>query len=310
MFRKALCLISAAILLFTFNTAARESTDIERTTIWNPPSPGPLNTWSAPLLKAKELVIQPYFLYYRARGIFNDKGSYKSYTGGEKAHQYVGDLILYYGITDKLEIDLEGFYYWNYKELAPNVNANDGGFGDSYAYARYCLVEEAVEKPWMPCITAIAQMKFPIGTYQKLSPEKLGTDMTGTGSYDQGYGVILTKKIRPFILHADFIYNIPIETTIDEVKTGYANYINCDCAMEYILPKGFNLMIEANYLQQGDQRRGGELVPDTDSSSLLLVPGIGWSCEKVKALLCYQRTIAGTNTNVNDSFAFTLVYTF
>jgi hypothetical protein len=153
-------------------------------------------------------------------------------------------------------------------------------------------------------------MRFPTGTYQKLSPGKLGTDMTGTGSYDQGYGVILTKKIKPFILHTDFIYNIPARTKIDGVKVGYADYVNLDYAVEYILPKGFSLLLETNYFWQGDQKRNGILAPSTDSSSLLLVPGIGWSSEKVKALICYQRTIAGTNANVNDSFAFTLICTF
>lgn len=310
MFRKALFFNIVIALVCVFGAAAKESTDIEEAGTWNPLSPGPLNTWSAPLLKAKELVVQPYFFYNRSRGIFNDKGSYKSFTGGEKAYQYVGDLLLYYGITDKLEIDLEGFYYWNYKELRPNVNANDGGFGDSYVYARYCLVEETGRMPWMPCVTAIAQMRFPTGTYQKGSPGKLGTDITGTGSYDQGYGVILTKKIKPFILHADFIYSIPRRTTIDGVSTDYADYINMDYAVECILPKGFSLQLETNYFWQGDQKTNGVLAPGTDTGSLLLVPGIGWSCEKVKALFCYQRTIAGTNTNVNDSFAFMLTYTF
>ena len=305
--RRILFLTLVLMVIFAFNAIAGDNADMKQTTSWDPPTPGPLNGWSAPLLKSKELVIQPFFYYNRSRGIFNDKGSYKSFKNGEKAGQYVGDFLLFYGITDRLEIDAETFYYKNYRELAPNVNADDGNFGDTYGYLRYCLYEE---KGWLPCITALAQMKFPTGKYQKLSPDKLGTDLTGTGSYDQGYGVILTKKIKPFVLHADFIYNIPTLTRIDGIKTRYANYINIDCAAEYILPKGFNLLLETNYTQQGDRRSDGQLAPGTDSAALLIVPGIGWSSEKVKALVCYQRTIAGTNTNVNDSVAATLIFTF
>jgi hypothetical protein len=161
----------------------------------------------------------------------------------------------------------------------------------------------------MPCITAIAQMKFPTGRYQKLDAAKLGTDITGTGSYDQGYGVILTKKVKPLILHADFVYNIPSRTRIDGVKTEYADYVNIDGAAELILPMGFNLLLEANYFAQGDVKIDGQPFSNTDSSMLLLVPGVGWSCERVKVLFCYQRTIAGVNVNVNDSFACTVICT-
>ena len=300
-------LVTLMILVCVSCAIALESTDVEKTTEWNPPAPGPLNGWSAPLLSSKEFVLQPIFYYYHTRGVFNEDSAYKSYKDGERSHQYAYDLVLYCGITDKLEIDFEGFYYENYRGLPSDANANAGNFGDSIIYARYCLQEE---KDWIPCVTALAQMKFPTGKYQKEDPDKLGTEITGTGSYDQGYGVILTKKIKPLILHADFIYNLPAITRVNSIKTKYGDYVNYDFAVEWILPKGFNLLFETNFYQQGDQRDDGEYMSDTNANFVQLVPGIGWSCEKFKVLFCYQRTIAGKNTNVNDSFACTLIYTF
>ena len=78
----------------------------------------------------------------------------------------------------------------------------------------------------------------------------------------RGFGMIMTKKFKPFIFHADAIYSFPQGgTTIDDIKTRYANYLNYDFAVEYFLPKGFNLMLEVNNLLQGDQWQDGK--PDS-----------------------------------------------
>ena len=72
----------------------------------------------------------------------------------------------------------------------------------------------------------------------------------------------MTKKLKPFIFHADAIYSFPQGgLTIDDVKTRYANYLNYDFAVEYFLPKGFNLMFEVNGFLQGDQWQDGAEVP-------------------------------------------------
>jgi hypothetical protein len=121
---------------------------------------------------------------------------------------------------------------------------------------------------------------------------------------------MLTKKIEPFILHFDAIYSIPLEREVDGVKTKYARYLNYDFGAEYCLPRGFNLMFEFNGFLQGDKTAGGEKVPASDVGYLTISPGIGWSNEKIQALLAYQRVVAGTNTDANDSVVLTFVYTF
>lgn len=273
---------------------------------WCPPSAGPAVTWTAPLCGQGKLVAQPYFTYTRGRGTLNDKGHYKSYTNGERKYQLLEQVVLYYGITDHLEIDGMVSYMQNY-HTADGVDADSTGFGDTMLYGRYCLLEET---PALPCVTAIAQLKFPTGKYQKAGPDKLDTDIMGTGSYDQGYGIILTKRVKPFIFHADAVYNLPFETRVDGVKTKYANYFNYDVGIEYFLPKGFNLLLEVNGCMQGDRKDDGESMPDTDSRVLMLGLGVGWSCDVIQALVEYQRVIAGSNYDVTDGVLVTFVYTF
>jgi hypothetical protein len=117
------------------------------------------------------------------------------------------------------------------------------------------------------------------------------------------------QEIRPFIFHADVTYSFPQKVSIDGNKTWHANYLNCDFAVEYFLPKGFNLMVEANAFFQGDTKEDGARIPNSNEKYLKICPAIGWSCDNFQVLLGYQRVIMGTNTDANDSAALTYVYT-
>jgi hypothetical protein len=273
---------------------------------WDPVSAGTLITWTAPVCAKGELVVQPFFYYTRTRGSFDAEGKYQSLPAGDKKYQYQEQLFMQYGITDRLEIDAEAFYQQNYVRQ-DGASAHSSGLADSYLYLRYCAIEE---KKWIPHLTGILQLKMPTGKYQKLNPDKLGTDSMGTGSWDPGFGFNLSKKFKPFIIHADAIFAFPQQVKVDGVKTRYASYINYDLGLEYFLPKGFNLMFEANGYVQADSRQDGSRTPSTSSSYLTISPGIGWSCQAVQFLLAYQRVVCGVNVDATDSVVLTAIYTF
>lgn len=273
---------------------------------WNPPSAGPITTWTAPLCEKGKLTIQPFFFYNHTRGRFNEDGHYDALGEGESKFQYQQQLFAQYGLTDRLEIDAQTVYQENFAKNSEG-KAHSEGFGDSYLFSRYCLLEE---HGWTPHVTGLFQVKMPTGKYQHLNLDKLETDSMGTGSWDPGLGFILTKKVKPFILHADAVYSFPQEVKIDGDETRYANYFNLDFGAEYFLPKGFNLLLEVNGLLQGDQKVNGEREADSNVNSLTIAPGIGWSNDRIQTLLAYQRIVVGTNTDANDSVVLTLVYTF
>lgn len=201
-------------------------------------------------------------------------------------------------------------YQENYVKQGDS-SAHSEGFGDSYLFMRYCALEE---KGWLPHITGLFQLKMPTGKYENADPDKLGADLMGAGSgggsWDQGLGINLSKKLKPFIFHADAVYSFPQQVHVDSVKTRYANHFNYDLGVEYFLPKGFSLSFEANGFLQGDKRKNGARTPDSDINYFAIAPGIGWSNNKIQTLLAYQRTVAGTNTDVNDSVVITAVYAF
>ncbi len=277
---------------------------------WKPSSAGPITTWTAPVCEQGKLVVQPFFYYNRARGRFNSESHYKSFTDKDKKWQWQEQLFLQYGLTNRWNIDAQGTYQQNIRQIG-GASAESSGFGDSYIYSTYCFF---MEKGWLPCISGLFQLKMPTGKYQKADKGKLGTDLMGAtsggGSYDHGYGFILTKRMKPFVFHADAIWNFPVLTRVDGIKTQYASYANYDLGLEYFFYKGFNLMFELNGFVQGDRKESGNRIPDSNINSLTIAPGIGWSNNKIQTLLAYQRTLAGTNTDVNDSIVFTFVCTF
>lgn len=268
-------------------------------------SPGPFTTWTAPLCGKGVFVAQPFFFYTSTRGSFDNDGKYHSLPESEKKRQIQEQLFIYYGLTDRLEIDAQLTYQHNYVKQE-DLKAHAHGLADTYLFLRYLLKEE----DRFPCLTSLFQIKLPTGKYKNLDEDKLGTDALGSGTYEPGIGLIATKTLRPFILHLDTIYTHPLERKIEGVKTLYGQGLNLDFAIEYLLPKGFNLMFELNGFMQKDKKENGEKIPASDARYVILSSGIGWSSEKFQILLGHQRTLLGTNTDANDSLVLTFVYTF
>ena len=277
---------------------------------WNPSSAGPITTWTAPVVGKGHLAVQPFVFYNRTRGNFNEDGHYVPLSKGDKESQLQQQFFAQYGITDKWEFDAQTVYQENFV-TDEAVKSHEKGFGDSYLFTRYELIED---QGWLPTTTGLLQLKMPTGKYQHEDQDKDGADLmgasTGGGSWDPGVGINLTKKLKPFLVHADLIASFPQQVRVDGNKTQYGNYINSDVAVEYFLPKSFNFMLELNGLTQGDQRVNGAMKPDSDSNSLTLAPGIGWSNDRIQTLIAYQRTLLGTNVAANDSIVATFVYTF
>jgi hypothetical protein len=312
MLQRTLVILAVAnlILLNQADYSFAHSESQEAHDEWNPVSAGPLTTWTAPLCGKGKFVLQPFFFYNRTRGAFDADGHYNSLPSGDKKYQFQEQLFAQYGLTDRLELDAQTVYQQNYIKQ-DGSSAHSEGFGDSYLFMRYCALEE---RGWLPHITGLFQLKMPTGKYENADSDKLGTDLMGAGSgggsWDQGVGINLSKKLKPFIFHTDAVYSFPQQVHVDGVKTRYANYLNYDFGVEYFLPKRFNLSFEANGFLQGDKRENGTSSSDSNINYLAIAPGIGWSSGLIQTLIAYQRVVAGTNTDANDSVVFTFVYTF
>ncbi len=273
---------------------------------WNPASAGPVTTWTAPMCGKGQVAAQPFLIYTHMRGSFDSDGHYHARQDGEGREQFLEQLFLQYGVTDRFELDAQVACQQNRIE-AGGRSARAQGIADTYLFARYCLAGEG----WRgPQVTGLFQLCVPTGKYQHGGADEMGADLMGGGAWDPALGVILTQKLQPFILHADAVYSFSQSVRTDGVDTRAGDALNLDLAAEVFLPRGFNLMLEANGLIQGDEEEDGRTEPDSRVRSLTLCPGVGWSNDRVQTLLAYQRVVAGVNTDAADSVVLTCVYTF
>ncbi|PCI76462.1 hypothetical protein COB21_04325 [Candidatus Aerophobetes bacterium] len=76
---------------------------------------------------------------------------------------------------------------------------------------------------WVPDIRIDLQEVFPAGSYQKLSPEKLGTDLTGYGSYQTGPLLVINKTFysgdHPLAIKASIAYLFPSNVHVKGLNT-------------------------------------------------------------------------------------------
>ena len=290
--------------LFSFGQCLAEDKTMQED--WCPPSAGPITTWTAPLCGKGNFVVQPFLFFMKTRGSYDSSGNYSSLPDDDKSTSRQISLFMQYGLTDRLEVDAQAFYQKNFIRQG-GIQADSVGVGDSYLFARYCLREETNTASH---ITAVAQLKIPTGKFENANPDSLGTDNMGTGSYDPGVGIILTKRIKPCIIHADVIVDQPLKVDVDNVPTKYGAYVNSDVGIEYFICKGWNLLFEANSFYQGKTDLDGAKIDDSNSEYLMLTPGIGWSTDKVQTLLAYQSIVSGKNTDATEALVLTMVYTF
>ncbi|MDO8536606.1 MAG: transporter [Candidatus Omnitrophota bacterium] len=281
----------------------------DKSEIWDPITPGPFTTFTAPVVEKNKFVLQPLYFFNIGRGAFDGEGGYNSLPGKDYKYHQVIQLYTQYGLADRTEINCQPS--WDMHNIRQGGNsAEAAGFGDFLMNARYCGIDESA---WCPRVTGLFQVKLPTGKYQNADPDKLGGDIIGTGSTDYTYGLSFTKGAYPIrtLFHLDLLLtNAPSPVRIDGVKTGFSDTYIVNGAFEWIFYKKMNLMGELLWQTQGDKKLDGNWTADTSKSSLILSMGIGYSEKDWQMLVGYQRTLLGENVDANDTIAGTVIINF
>lgn len=277
--------------------------------IWEPITPGPFTTFTAPVIKKNAFVVQPLYFFNMARGVFDGDGCYSSLSSKEYRYQQFIQLYTQYGLTERIEINAQPQWQINYAK-EEGVSAESAGFADFLMNIRYCGIDETT---WCPRVTGLFQVKLPTGKYEKPDEGKLLTDITGTGSTDYIYGLSFTKGVYQIrtVFHLDLLLtNAPSPVRINGVKTEFSNTYTVNGAFEWIFYRNFNLLGELLWQTQGERKLDGDREPDTSYGSLIFSTGIGYSWQNWQMLIGYQRTLTGNNVYANDTVAGTVIINF
>lgn len=273
---------------------------------WSPYSTGPIITWVAPIAGEKQFVPHILGYYSNLRGVYDINGGLSLTPSDVQYTTYTEQLFFQYGFYKNWEVSVMAFYNEASGKVG-DATANSNGLADTLLFLRYQVTGE---HGWTPCITYMGVLKAPTGKYQGLDPGKLGTDLMGVGAWVPGFGVVITKKIKPCIAHMDTILFYPEQTTIDNMTTQYGITGNLDLAVEWFLLAGFNCMFELNGVMQGPKKVQDVNVDNSQSQSVMFTPSIGWSNEHIQTLFGYERNLCGVNAPAIDSWVIHTMFLF
>ncbi|MDD5258855.1 MAG: transporter [bacterium] len=273
---------------------------------WCPTSIGPVTTWTAPVCGAKTWYAIPRFYFTNFKKFYDNNGDKQSVGDDTRLTQQQQMIFAAYGLSDKLELNAQVALVQNHATIG-DLTANSTGWADSYLILRDCFLMEQAQAP---CITGMLQLKLPTGKYQHADADKLGTDITGTGSTDLGVGLVATKKLKPVILHGDLSIFHPFEVTVDDVEVQYGNWVTYDLGAEYFIENGVNFMLEMNGFWQGKEEDDGTTVDESDVTYLQLTPGIGYTYKSFTTLLAYQMPLSGKNAFINETWIINFLVSF
>ncbi len=270
---------------------------------------GPFVADTAEPTEAQRLVLQVIPSFFIKQGLYNEEGSRQSLPSGDRQNQLTTVFKPIYGLFDNFEITVEIPVQYNWVTQADR-SGQSGGVGDILLGGKYRFVEHNKDG-FLPSISGVAKAKFPVGRYEKLSEDKLGSDRTGNGSYEYIVGLNFSKFVGDWALHLNLGYDWVAETTINGVQTKPGNLINYNLAVEYSFSKKFSFLIELIGVEQDKSEERNQTIAKSEARSLSLLPALGWEFnEKMFVLMGCSFSVLGKNTDFGLTPAFLFNYNF
>jgi len=238
--------------------------------------------------------------------------------------------LLYFGVTNWMDIELSMQAIYTQEEGKSSTQ-----YGDTQIIIGFPLMRSRSIKGCFLKLTI--EESFPSGRYQKLNPNKLGTDIGGSGSYETTPGLTFEKiffflKHHPMSFRYYLAYTFRSKVSVKDFNTyggGFGtrgkirpgDIFTSILALEFALSQRWALALDAQYLFKwktkfsGTQGVTDEGLPaffnKGPHAQLSLAPAIeyGWS-QNLGAIAGVWFTVYGRDTSDFISFVLSLTYTF
>lgn len=227
---------------------------------------GPLITGSSHVVPMGHWNFEPYFFANTAYGSYDRH--WRTHNADNNFYNMNAFSLLQYGYYKRLDVTLTPTFSWNHTHGASHWVLNDMPlqFGIQ-------LVSDIPARSWYPAIKLVLDTNLPIGKYQKLDPNKLGTDAGGTGSWLPGVGLNFGKLFHFTGAHflatrMTFTYIIPNSVHVKGLNvygggkgtrgTVYPGpAFNVDLGLEYTITQNWALAFDAVYAHTNHTRFSG-----------------------------------------------------
>ncbi len=152
-----------------------------------PPLPwltGPLLTPSGHVVPTGHWNFEPYLYVTTDFGVYDKNWSPQSIPN---FYNILSSSSFQYGLPGPLDISFTPQFQWNHTDGASQWEIADMPIGIDVQ------LWQDNTRAWRPAIKLQLKANLPFGKYQNLNPNKLGTDVSGSGSFLPGIGLVSSR---------------------------------------------------------------------------------------------------------------------
>jgi hypothetical protein len=171
---------------------------------------GPLIIPNGVVVPFGSFEVETYLYFISITGIYDQ--NWNSISIPNNFFTLNSQILFYFGLTSWMDISITPEFIYNHC-----LDQNEANFGDLMLSFDFQLLDPN-RIPYFPGIKFTIQELFPTGSYQKLDPKKLLTDLTGRGTFATTFNFVLYKvyplKPRNF-LSTTYSMACTINTPVD-----------------------------------------------------------------------------------------------
>ena len=203
---------------------------------------GPLLTPSGHVVPLDYINAEPYWFYTVTTGRYDSDGDSFS-TPNFTSNNF--QLPLFVGLTEWMNILLIGQAEWN-----ETMGVSSLEFADTIVELDFQLLHDTRHNT-LPGIKFYVQERFPTGRFEKRDPDKLGTDISGLGSFMTSIGFVITRTFELrnchfFSWRANPFFVLPAKIDVQGINT-YGGALNTNARIKPGIRFGGLMGIEYNF---------------------------------------------------------------
>lgn len=147
---------------------------------------GPLLSPSANTLPKGHINVEPYLYANNNLGSYDNNWKFQKFV--DPLHNINVIVLFQVGLASRVDMSIapQGFYSW------VGDKAESFRFGDMGMALGFQLIKEQ-PKTWVPGVKFSFGEILPLGVYENLDPNKLGTDSSGSGSFATSFRLTFSK---------------------------------------------------------------------------------------------------------------------
>lgn len=212
--KEFLCLIIALL-----SCSALRSESVEDMPL-GPFFTGPLLTPSAQTIPVGHFDIEPYFFINRVTGSYD--ADWKGHSGNTST-SFINQYAMFAGLTSFMDLQVSPFYVYTNKHGHSATR-----FGDLPVALGFQLYREKPGEA-VPSFRFVIAEEFPTGQFERLNPNKMGADSSGSGAYVTSFGLIIGKLFHFggsnfFRMRFNTNYSIPTHVHVSGFNTYGGGY--------------------------------------------------------------------------------------